>query len=159
MQFWYLLISLVVILLDQGLKYFVVSNLQLGQTKEIISGIISLTYIQNNGAAWNILSGQMIFFYLISIVAVIVCLYFLFNKKYTNSIFDVGLALVLGGVIGNFIDRLHLKYVIDMIQFDFIHFNIFNIADSAITIGIILIFIYLLFFDETGNKNEKEIQS
>ena len=62
--------------------------------------------------------------------------------------FDTGLSLVLGGIVGNFIDRLHLKYVIDMLQLDFVNFNIFNIADSAITVGVILIFIYLLFFDD-----------
>ena len=93
-------------------------------------------------------------FYAISIVAIGVCLYFLFNKKYKNVWFDVGIALVLGGIIGNFIDRLHLKYVVDMLQLDFIHFNIFNIADSAITVGVILIFIYLVFFDEKENKHD-----
>ena len=79
-------------------------------------------------------------------------MYFLYNKKYNNPIFKSGIGLVLGGVIGNFIDRLHLKYVIDMIQLDFINFNIFNIADSAITVGIILIFIYLIFFSDKDEK-------
>lgn len=154
MSFLYLLISLAVIAVDQGLKFYIVNNFQLGQTKELIPGLISLTYVQNNGAAWNILSGQMFFFYLISIIAIIVCIYFIFNKKYTSKLFKIGVALVLGGVIGNFIDRLHLKYVVDMIQLNFIHFNIFNLADSAITIGIILVFIYLLFFDEAGKTND-----
>ncbi len=80
-------------------------------------------------------------------------IFFLFNKKYKNPLFDVGISLVLGGIIGNFIDRLHLKYVIDMLQLDFMHFNIFNIADSAITVGVILVFIYLIFFDEGDHKN------
>ena len=67
--------------------------------------------------------------------------------------FDVGLSLVLGGIIGNFIDRIHLKYVIDMLQLDFIHFNIFNIADSAITVGVIIIFIYLIVFADKEDEN------
>lgn len=116
--------------------------------------ILSFTYVQNNGAAWNILTGQMWLFYLISVFAIGVCLFYLFKPKYKNMLFDWGLALVLGGIIGNLIDRIHLKYVVDMLQLDFMHFNIFNIADSAITIGIILVFIYLLFFDESGNVND-----
>ena len=67
--------------------------------------------------------------------------------------FDVCLSLVLGGIIGNFIDRIHLKYVIDMLQLDFIHFNIFNIADSAITVGVIIIFIYLIVFADKEDEN------
>lgn len=154
MQFLYLIISFIVIILDQGLKFYITSNFQLGQVKTIIPGILSFNYLQNNGAAWNVLPGQMWLFYIISIIAIVVCIYFLFNKKYKNALFNVGIALVLGGIIGNFIDRLHLKYVVDMLQLDFIHFNIFNIADSAITIGVILIFIYLIFFDEKESKND-----
>ena len=55
------------------------------------------------------------------------------RDRYKNVLFDIGLSFVLGGIIGNFIDRLRLKYVVDMLQLDFVHFNIFNIADSAIT--------------------------
>lgn len=153
MQFLYLFISLFVVLADQGLKNYIVSNYAVGEVHQIIPGILSFNYLQNNGAAWNILTGQMWLFYIISIIAIGVCLYFLFNKKYKNILFDVGLAFVLGGVIGNFIDRIHLKYVIDMLQLDFINFNIFNIADSAITIGVVLIFIYLIFIADKDDQN------
>ena len=129
MQFLYLLISLFIVLADQGLKNYIVTNYTVGEVHQVIPGILSFNYLQNNGAAWNILTGQMWLFYFISVIAVGVCLYFL-----------------LGGIIGNFIDRIHLKYVIDMLQLDFIHFNIFNIADSAITVGVIIIFIYLIIF-------------
>ncbi|GAA3636435.1 signal peptidase II [Lactobacillus hamsteri] len=155
MQFLYLIISLVIVLADQGLKTFIVNNYQVGEVHQVIPGILSFNYLQNNGAAWNILSGQMWLFYAISIVAIIVCLYFLFNKKYKHPLFDVGLALILGGIIGNFVDRIHLKYVIDMFQLDFVQFNIFNIADSAITIGVILVFAYLVFFDEKEQDDAK----
>ena len=153
MQFLYLFISLFVVLADQGLKNYIVSNYTVGEVHQIIPGILSFNYLQNDGAAWNILTGQMWLFYAISVIAIAVCLYFLFNKKYKNALFDVGLALVLGGIIGNFIDRLHLKYVVDMLQLDFINFNIFNIADSAITTGVLIIFIYLIFFADKDYKN------
>lgn len=153
MQFLYLFISLFVVLADQGLKNYIVSNYTVGEVHQIIPGILSFNYLQNDGAAWNILTGQMWLFYAISVIAIAACLYFLFNKKYKNALFDVGLALVLGGIIGNFIDRLHLKYVVDMLQLDFINFNIFNIADSAITTGVLIIFIYLIFFADKDDKN------
>ncbi|WP_279095355.1 signal peptidase II [Lactobacillus taiwanensis] len=147
-QALYLIISLLVVIADQVLKSYIVSNFKIGEEKTVISGILSFTYLQNDGAAWNIFSGQIVLFYLISIAAIAVVIYYLFNPRYKNGLFDTGLALVLGGIIGNFIDRLHLKYVIDMLQLDFINFNIFNVADSAITIGIILVFIYLIFISE-----------
>ena len=148
MKLIYLLISGIIVVLDQILKGYIASNYHLGEVHQVIPGILSFNYLQNNGAAWNVLPGQMIIFYIISVVAIGVCLYFLFSRKYSNKLFDIGLAIVLGGIIGNFIDRLHLKYVIDMLQLDFVNFNIFNLADSAITVGVIIIFIYLLFFDE-----------
>ena len=153
MQFLYLFISLFVVLADQGLKSYIVSHYSVGEVHRIIPGILSFNYLQNDGAAWNILTGQMWLFYGISVIAIGVCLYFLFNKKYKNALFDVGLALVLGGIIGNFIDRLHLKYVVDMLRLDFINFNIFNIADTAITIGVLIIFIYLIFFADKDDQN------
>ncbi|MCF1783885.1 MAG: signal peptidase II [Lactobacillus mulieris] len=152
MQLLYLFIAFLVVLCDQGLKYYISHSFMLGQEHILIDGLLSFTYVKNTGAAWNILTGQMWLFYIISIIAIIACLYFLYNKKYNNPIFKTGIGLVLGGVIGNFIDRLHLKYVIDMIQLDFINFNIFNIADSAITVGIVLIFVYLIFFSEKEEK-------
>jgi signal peptidase II len=148
MQALYLLISLAVIGADQALKAFVVSHIALGQVVPAWPGLFSLTYLRNNGAAWNILPGQMIFFYIISLAAIGVVLYYLFKPGKKSALFSVGLALTLGGIIGNLIDRIHLHYVVDMIQLDFMNFNIFNIADSAITVGIIIIFIYLIFFED-----------
>src|SRR5699024_3359573 len=120
----------------------------LGDEQTLIPAVLSFTYLQYDGVPWNIFIGQMILFYLISIAAIAVVIYYLFNPKYKNGLFDTGLALVLGGIIGNFIDRLHLKYVTDMLQLDFIQFNIFNIAYSAITVRFILVFIYKIYISE-----------
>ncbi|MBA1392670.1 signal peptidase II [Lactobacillus sp. XV13L] len=148
MQILYLIISLAVVTADQALKNFIAHNYSLGEVHQVIPHVFSFTYVQNDGAAWNILTGQMWFFYIISAVAIFACLYYLFNKKYRSRLFNFGLSLVLGGIIGNLIDRIHLKYVIDMVQVDFVRFNIFNIADAAISVGIVLVFVYLLLFDE-----------
>lgn len=155
MQVFGLIIAALIVVADQWLKFYVSHNFQIGEVHEAFPGLFSLTYIKNSGAAWNILTGQMWFFYLISIVALAVVLYFYFNKKYNHWMLKLGLAFVLGGIIGNLIDRLHLKYVIDMIQLDFVNFNIFNIADSAITVGVILIFAYLLFIERDFDDNTK----
>lgn len=155
MQLIYLVISFLVIGADQALKFYIVNQYQLGEVHQAVPGIFSFTYVQNDGAAWNILPGQMWLFYLISLIAIIVCLYYLFKFKSHPVLFDIGIALVLGGIVGNLIDRIHLKYVVDMIQVDFIHFNIFNLADSAITVGIVLVFIYLMFFDESSKNDQK----
>ncbi len=86
MQFLYLIISLLVVVADQGLKAYIINNYVVGETHEIIPGLLSFNYLQNNGAAWNILTGQMWLFYFISIIAIGVCLYFLFNKKNTRML-------------------------------------------------------------------------
>ena len=151
-QALYLLLSLIVVGIDQLIKLNVVQHLRVGESKTIIPNILSFYYLRNNGAAWNIFSGQMYFFYLISVIAIIAVLYFLFNPKYKSKTFDIGLALILGGIIGNFIDRVRLHYVVDMMQLDFINFNIFNFADSCITVGVMLVFIYLLFIDGKDKK-------
>lgn len=151
-QALYLLLSLIVVVIDQLIKLNVVQHLRVGESKTIIPNILSFYYLRNNGAAWNIFSGQMYFFYLISVIAIIAVLYFLFNPKYKSKTFDIGLALILGGIIGNFIDRVRLHYVVDMMQLDFINFNIFNFADSCITVGVMLVFIYLLFIDGKDKK-------
>lgn len=151
-QALYLLLSLIVVVIDQLIKLNVVQHIRVGESKTIIPNILSFYYLRNNGAAWNIFSGQMYFFYLISVISIIAVLYFLFNPKYKSKTFDIGLALILGGIIGNFIDRMRLHYVVDMMQLDFINFNIFNFADSCITVGVILVFIYLLFIDGKDKK-------
>lgn len=147
-QAWYLLISFAVIFADQSLKYYIKTNFRVGETRKVVPGVFSFNYLQNNGAAWNILAGKMWFFYIITLVASIVVIYYLFNLKYQNITFDIGLALIFGGVIGNFMDRLQMHYVVDMFQLDFINFNIFNIADMAITVGLLLVFIYLIFLED-----------
>ena len=144
----FFLLSAVVIGLDQWLKIWIVTNYQLGETHSMIDGIFSLTYLQNTGAAWSILEGRMIFFAIITVIAVAVVIYLMFRYRKNSLWFRFGLAFVLAGAIGNFIDRMQHGYVVDMFQFDFINFPIFNIADMSLVCGVILIFIYALTDDE-----------
>lgn len=150
----YLIISALVIGLDQWVKYLTVSNIQLGETKSFIPGFLSFTNIRNTGAAWSLLEGKMWFFYIITVIVVVVILYMLVKNSHGNKWFTIGLSLVLAGALGNFIDRLRLGYVVDMFQTDFMNFPIFNVADTALVIGVACIFIYLI-LDEKAAKDGK----
>ena len=150
----YFLISALLVGLDQWRKYLTVQNISLGETKEFIPGFLSLTHLRNTGAAWSLLEGKMIFFYVITVIVSVVIIYLLI-KNYKKSIwYSVGLSFVLAGAIGNFIDRVRLGYVVDMLQTDFMNFPIFNVADSTLVVGVICIFIYLI-LDEKAAKEGK----
>ncbi|MDH5040138.1 MULTISPECIES: signal peptidase II [Enterococcus] len=150
----YFLISALLVGLDQWSKYLTVQNISLGETKEFIPGFLSLTHLRNTGAAWSLLEGKMIFFYVITVIVSVVIIYLLI-KNYKKSVwYSVGLSFVLAGAIGNFIDRLRLGYVVDMFQTDFMNFPIFNVADSTLVVGVICIFIYLI-LDEKAAKEGK----
>ena len=150
----YFLISALLVGLDQWSKYLTVQNISLGETKEFIPGFLSLTHLRNTGAAWSLLEGKMIFFYVITVIVSVVIIYLLI-KNYKKSIwYSVGLSFVLAGAIVNFIDRVRLGYVVDMLQTDFMNFPIFNVADSTLVVGVICIFIYLI-LDEKAAKEGK----
>lgn len=150
----YFLISALLVGLDQWSKYLTVQNISLGETKEFIPGFLSLTHLRNTGAAWSLLEGKMIFFCVITVIVSVVIIYLLI-KNYKKSIwYSVGLSFVLAGAIGNFIDRVRLGYVVDMLQTDFMNFPIFNVADSTLVVGVICIFIYLI-LDEKAAKEGK----
>lgn len=141
MLFIYLLLSAVLIGLDQIVKYWVVENISLGEVQDFIPGILSLTHTRNTGGAWSILEGQMWFFYIITVVAVVAAVCFLVKNLKGSKWMTIGISLVLAGAVGNFIDRIRLEYVVDMFRTEFMSFPIFNVADCALVIGAILIFI------------------
>ncbi|GGA84052.1 signal peptidase II [Ornithinibacillus halotolerans] len=151
----YYLIAIVLIALDQFTKYLVVKNMELYEQIPVIEGFFYLTSHRNSGAAWGILEGRMGFFYLITVIVIAGVLYYLHKYGKQNKLFAVALGFILGGAIGNFIDRLLHQEVVDF--FDFIIFGydfpIFNIADSALTIGVILVII-ATFLDEKQQKGK-----
>lgn len=114
-----------------------------GDSIEVISSFFYITSHRNPGAAWGILKDQMWFFYIITIIVIAFVIFFIQKYGKTNRLYGVALGLILGGAIGNFIDRLLWKEVIDF--FDFYIFNydypIFNIADSSLVVGVILVLI------------------
>ena len=136
-------IILILTICDQLLKSWVASSIVLGGSKQLIPGIIELTNLRNSGAAWSIFEGQQTFFTIITIIAIIVVGYFIWQYR-KNVPMLIGLSLIMAGTIGNFIDRLRQGYVVDMFETAFINFPIFNIADMCLTIGVIWLIICIL---------------
>lgn len=150
----YLIVAALLVVCDQLVKYWVVSNLSLGEAMNVIPNVFSLTYYQNSGAAWSILQGQMWFFAIVTFVAVPLCIWLLWKNCRGSKFYSLALGLVIAGALGNFIDRMRLGYVVDMFQTDFMNFPIFNVADMCLTIGVVMVFIYALFEERFERKTK-----
>ncbi|MDT0147044.1 MULTISPECIES: signal peptidase II [Priestia] len=154
---FYYLIALAVILIDQVTKWMIVKEMYYGQSITIIENFLYITSHRNRGAAWGILQGQMWFFYLITVVVVVGLIIYIQKLKKQDKWFGIALALMLGGAIGNFIDRVVRKEVVDFVNtYIFTYdFPIFNVADSALVVGVIIMFIMTL-FEGKMKKEHKE---
>lgn len=142
----YYLIALVVIAIDQFTKWLIVKNMELGESIPIIDNVLYITSHRNTGAAWGMLKGQMWFFYIITVIFVIGVIYYIQKYGKQDKFLGLSLALILGGAIGNFIDRVWRKEVVDFIHTYIFSYNfpVFNIADSALCVGVALIMIQTL---------------
>lgn len=139
-------ILLAAVVLDVISKQLVVAYLKPIKTLPIIEGIFHFTYAENPGAAWSLFSApdQRWIFMSISSVAIVLMLAYLFVVKIDSPLLRAGLGAVVGGGIGNMIDRISLGYVVDFLDARFINFPIFNVADCFVTIGAGLLFVGLL---------------
>ncbi len=135
-------LAIFVFLLDQISKTLISRNFSLNESAEIIKNIFYLTIVHNTGAAFGIFKNQTLFFIIVSILAVIAGAMYI--KKSLNIPFTIKIALglILGGTLGNLVDRLRFGYVIDFLDFKI--WPVFNLADSAITVGAFLLIIGLL---------------
>ncbi len=144
------------ILVDQITKILVDNLMALYSTVPIIPDFLHLTYIQNKGAAFGMLSNHRWVFMVISTIAIIAMGIYLFRFCKERMLFKVGLALIISGGIGNMIDRVIYGYVIDMIDFRVINFAVFNVADSFVCIGAGIVFLCLVIDLIKTTKKEKE---
>ncbi len=139
-------ISLLLIVIDQIVKILVINKMALQQSITIINNFFNITYVRNTGAAWSILSGNVLLLIMISVLALVTIYYYLIKDKDLNKIDIVSYSMLIGGIIGNLIDRIVHGYVIDYLDFKIFNYNfpIFNIADTLIVISIIIIGISLI---------------
>ena len=138
-KIYFLSLSIFIVLIDQFTKYLMFYNKKLFINKDFL--LFKLDFVKNYGAAFNIFSGSRIFLSLISIIFSILLIYLILKKNNLNTLDLYSYSFILGGTIGNGIDRILKGYVIDFINLNIINFPVFNIADISINIG----FIFLLF--------------
>ena len=147
------IVIVVLIALDQWVKFEIVKNIQLGEVKPFIPKIVSLTYLRNTGAAFSILENQQWLFAVITLVVIGAAIWYL-SKHIKGSVWLLSaLCLIIAGGIGNFIDRMRQGFVVDMFQFDFINFAIFNVADMYLTFGVAILLLMILKEEKDGSKN------
>ncbi len=141
-KIYFLSLSIFIVLIDQFTKYLMFYNKKIFINKDFL--LFKLDFVKNYGAAFNIFSGSRIFLSLISISFSILLIYLIFRKN-TLNIFDLySYSFILGGTIGNGIDRIYKGFVVDFINLNIINFPVFNIADISINIGVIF-FLYNIF--------------
>ena len=137
-KLYFLSLSIFIILIDQFTKYLMFYNYKTFINKDFL--LFRLDLVKNYGAAFNIFSGNRIFLSLISIIFSILLIYLMLNKNTLKSIDLYSYSFILGGTIGNGIDRILKGFVIDFINLNIINFPVFNIADISINIGFIFLF-------------------
>ena len=137
-KIYFLSLSIVIALIDQFTKYLIFHNKKLFINKDFL--VFKLDFVKNYGATFNIFSGSRIFLSLISIIFSILLIYIIFRKNTINSIDLYSYSFILGGTIGNGIDRILKGYVVDFINLNIINFPVFNIADISINIGFVFLF-------------------
>ena len=131
----YSAIILISILLDQITKLLAVRLLKPIPTKALIEGVLHLTYHENRGAAFGMLADHRWIFLTLSTVMIVGLGVYLFLGRCENRLYGISISMIIGGGIGNMIDRLALGYVVDFIDFRLINFAIFNGADSFVCVG------------------------
>lgn len=145
------ILSVVIIILDQLSKFAAIKFLKTSPPYIIIPNFFQFNYVENYGAAFGILQNKKIFFIIITLAVILAITIFLVKNYYSINIFmRIGLGMLLGGAIGNFIDRVRLNYVIDFISFRLINryeFPVFNIADIFVVLGTIIL-LFLILFDK-----------
>ncbi len=132
-----------IIFADQISKWMIDLNMMVGESITLIPNFFRITYLHNTGAAWSMLDGKQGFFFIITIVAFILMVYFYHNAEKNDYLTRYGLIMMMAGTIGNFIDRIVFHHVRDFLDFVIVgyDFPVFNIADIALCIGVFLIFV------------------
>lgn len=143
------LVALLMVLIDQIIKKWTTSSLQLHESRSGIDGLFDFYYIRNEGAGWGILQGRMWFFYVVTFVIIVYLIYLIYKHRQGSLFLKCTYGLLLGGAIGNLIDRIINGYVIDMFRLAFMNFPIFNVADMALSIGVVLLIIQVLMTEDT----------
>lgn len=151
----YLIILAALIAADQGLKYWTVTHLALGESARFLPPLVQLTRLHNYGAAWSSLSGKTAVLLAVTTVLMAAVAVLLVKRIVRHPLGVAAGLLILGGGIGNFIDRILHGYVVDMFDLMFMNYPVFNLADCFVVVGAILGAIYYLWLYEKYDKRTK----
>ena len=142
---------------DQLIKYLVVENIPLFGEVPLLPGVLKLTLVHNEGAAYSSFRGMQWLFALIFVLFTLAALYEYFEKPMPFTRLERWcIAAIYGGGLGNMIDRVRQGYVVDMLETEFMEFPVFNLADCFITCGCLLLMVHLAFFNKSFWKDEKK---
>ena len=160
MIWWVFVLMAGSVVLDQVTKWLAVRYLMPMDTLPLWEDVLHLTYYENPGAAFGILTKSRWVFMVISTVAILAISYFLIRHRPENLWVRLSLGMIVGGGIGNMIDRVWLGYVVDFIDFRLINFAIFNVADSFVTVGAGIMMVYLIsdMIKETKKEQQKKAE-
>lgn len=149
----YFIISLVILAIDLFTKYIIQKNMVPYQSIPVIDNIFHITYVQNTGAAFSILKGKTLFFTVVSMIVIAIIVLSLIKLPTKYRALGIALAMILGGALGNLIDRLRFGYVVDFL--DFRVWPVFNVADCAIVLGVIILGYLIIFHPDYQNLSSK----
>lgn len=143
-----LILTILLVVLDQLTKFFAVKNLMNQADLIIIPGVFQLHYLENIGAAFSILRGKQTFFLIITPIMLVAMIYILFKMPKQKKFEPLNWIIIftIAGAIGNYIDRFRFGYVVDFLYFSLINFPVFNVADCYVTCSVILLIILILFY-------------
>lgn len=151
-----LFIGAAIAALDQLFKWLVITYLKPIGTVKVFGDVFKLTYVENRGVAFGMFQGMQWIFVILTVIMLIAIIVYMFKKRPRGKFFYITAAMIIGGGIGNLIDRVLYGYVIDYLSLSFFP-PVCNFADYCITIGVFLLALYLLFFSDSVKNNKKEI--
>ena len=154
MPFVALLIAAVIVLADQIIKFFVLNELKPIGTIKVIDGVFNLTYVENRGVAFGIFQDMRWVFVAVTCILLFLIIFYMFKKRPKGKLFYICAGMIIGGGVGNLIDRLVHGYVVDYLAVSFFP-PVCNFADYCITIGVFILVIYVIFFSDLLNSKEK----
>lgn len=148
------IVGIIVLAIDQLTKFLVATQMSLGESIPVIGEYLKITSHRNSGAAWGMFEGRMLFFYIITVAVLVFLIYFYKTEAKNNLLMQVGITFLMAGALGNFIDRLLFQEVVDFVDVLIINYDfpIFNVADSALTVGVIILLIEVFITGRGKNK-------
>ena len=153
---WYVPLFLMLLAADQAVKLWVVRHLALYESMPLLPGFLELKYIRNTGGGWSVLSGHTWLLSLLTAAIMLVLLLLLLRRIVRHPLGRTACVLLLAGGCGNLIDRLRLGYVVDMFNFQFMDYPVFNVADICIVSGCVLGLVYYQWFYEKYDKKKEK---